>query len=290
MACTLTLVDGRELTYDTYGDPAGAPVIFSHGFSDSHVIRNPDDALTASLGARWIAADQPGVGGSTPMKGRRMVDWGADMEQLADHLGLETFSVAGHSGGGPHALSIAHRLPDRVTGVVLASPVAPFDEKGVTSMLVMKDLKTIARLRRLPFLIRWAMKLDASKINKDVPAYVASIVDELPNEAETVLRNPDQQALFEENFRLGYLQNEEGVVEMTLALWDWGFDPGGVRQPVEIFYADRDGIISPAMSLYLATQLPSARTHEWAGANHYSFVDREHWTDFVGTATKRAPR
>jgi hypothetical protein len=44
----VTLSDGRELNYDIYGDPEGAPVIFSHGFSDSHVIRHPDDSLTAS--------------------------------------------------------------------------------------------------------------------------------------------------------------------------------------------------------------------------------------------------
>jgi pimeloyl-ACP methyl ester carboxylesterase len=50
MARTMTLPDGRALTYDVYGDPEGAPVIFSHGFSDSHVIRHPDDSLTASLG------------------------------------------------------------------------------------------------------------------------------------------------------------------------------------------------------------------------------------------------
>ena len=73
---TMTLRDGRTLAFDIYGDPDGSPVIFSHGFSDSHVIRNPDDKLTASLGACWISADQPGVGGSSPKKGRRMVDWG----------------------------------------------------------------------------------------------------------------------------------------------------------------------------------------------------------------------
>ena len=73
MTLTLALSDGRQLAYDTYGDQDGKPVIFSHGFSDSHVIRNPDDGLTASLGVRWIAADQPGVGGSSPQGYRCLV-------------------------------------------------------------------------------------------------------------------------------------------------------------------------------------------------------------------------
>jgi pimeloyl-ACP methyl ester carboxylesterase len=218
------------------------------------------------------------------MKRRRMVDWGADMERLADHLGLETFGVAGHSGGGPRALSIAHRLPDRVSKVVLASPVAPFDEEAVPSMLVLKDLKTLVKIRRLRFLLRWALKAEARKINENVPAYVASIADELPREAETILRTPEQRALFEENFRRSFAQGEEGAYEMTAALRNWGFEPSDVRQSVEVFYGNEDGIISPRMSLYLSARLPAASAHEWHGANHYGFVDEGRWIDFVTAA------
>jgi pimeloyl-ACP methyl ester carboxylesterase len=32
---TLTLSDGRELSYHEYGDPQGAPMIFNHGLSGS---------------------------------------------------------------------------------------------------------------------------------------------------------------------------------------------------------------------------------------------------------------
>lgn len=125
----LKLSDGRYLAYDEYGDPDGTPVIFNHGFGDSRLLRHPDDAVTASLGVRVIAADPPGAGGSSPQPGRRMVDWGNDVEELVNALGLGTFNVAGHSGGAPHALAIPYRLPDRVGKIVLASPVAPLDAR-----------------------------------------------------------------------------------------------------------------------------------------------------------------
>ena len=115
-----------------------------------------------------------------------------------------------------------------------------------------------------------------------------SIADELPNGAKTILRNPEQRSLFEENFRLGYAQNEEGIYEMTRALWDWGFESRDIQQPVDIFYGTQDGIISPRMSLYLSKQLPSATAHEWDGANHYSFVDKDCWIDFVSAAGEPA--
>ncbi len=286
MTETMTLMDGRTLAFDMYGDPDGTPVIFSHGFTDSHVLRNPDDTLTASLGARWIAADQPGVGGSSPKKGRKMVDWGSDMEELADYLGLQRFNVAGHSGGGPHALAIAFHMPDRVSKVTLASPVSPFDEPGVTKMLVMKDLKTIARLRHLHRLIRWAERSEAKKVTKDIPSYVESMVDELPNEAKTMMRNPEQQALFEENFRLGFIQEEEGAYEETMALWDWGFSPHDIIQPVELFYGTADDIISPKMPLHLCEELKQCTSHPWEGVGHYGFVDRDNWIQFVTAAVE----
>jgi pimeloyl-ACP methyl ester carboxylesterase len=284
---TLSLADGRDLTYDTYGDPDGLPVIFSHGLSDSRLIRNPDEGVTASLGVRMIAADQPGVGGSTPQKGRRMVDWGTDMEQLADALGLGQFAVAGHSGGGPHTLSVAVHLPDRVTHGVLASPVGPFDRDGFAKMLVMKDLKLIVKLRHFHHMIKWAYKADIKKAKKKgIDSFVESMADDDKSDADTFLSDPAQRDMFEASFTAGMAQDEEGVYEMTMALWDWGFELGDVRQHFDVFYGDADDIISPEMPKHVAEQLPDAEAQVWPGAGHYGFVDRDRWTQFLGALTK----
>ncbi len=193
---TLTLSDGRSLAYEVYGLPDGQPVIFNHGFSDSRLIRNPDDSLTESLGARVIAADQPGVGGSSIQKGRKIVDWGGDMEELADALGLERFAVAGHSGGGPHALAIPYRMPDRVTKLVLASPVAPLDEKGMAKLMINKDLKLIAKLHHLHHLIKWASDSAAKKALKDMPSFVEATAEDDASDADTFLKDPAQREMF----------------------------------------------------------------------------------------------
>jgi pimeloyl-ACP methyl ester carboxylesterase len=291
---TVTLADGRVLAYDDYGDSSGTPVIFCHGFADSRLIRNPDDTLTKSLGVRVVVADQPGVGGSSPHPGRTMADWGPDMERLADHVGLERFAVAGHSGGGPHALSIANHLPDRVTRGVLASPVGPFDQDGFAKMLVMRDLKLIVKLRHFHHIIRWAYKSDIKKARKDIGTYVEAMAEEDHSDADTFLSDPEQRAMFEANFEAGMVQDEEGLYEMTMALWNWGFDLEDVSQPFEVFYGDADQIISPEMPTHVAQRLPTAKSHVWKGAGHYGFVDRERWIDFwsplsaVGTRTAQA--
>jgi pimeloyl-ACP methyl ester carboxylesterase len=283
---TLTLADGRDLTYDTYGNPDGLPVIFSHGLSDSRLIRNPDDALTSSLGVRMIAADQPGVGGSTPKSGRKMVEWGADMEQLADALGLDTFAVAGHSGGCPHALAVAHHLPDRVTRGILASPVGPFDRNGFAKMLVMKDLKLIVKLRHFHHVIKWAYRADIKKAKKDIGGFVDAMAEDDPSDAPTFLADPAQREMFEQNFTAGMIQDEEGVYEMTMAMWDWGFELEDVAQHFDVFYGDADDIISPEMPAHVAEHLPQGHGHVWPGAGHYGFVDRDRWSQFLGALTE----
>jgi pimeloyl-ACP methyl ester carboxylesterase len=281
---TMQLADGRTLAYEDYGDPAGKPVVFTHGFGDSRLIRNPDDELTASLGVRVIAPDQPGVGGSSPKPGRKMVDWGSDVEELADHLGLGGFTVAGHSGGGPHTLSIAYHLPDRVSKGVLASPVGDFDDKFMRKQLVMKDLKLIAKIHRLHHLLRWANKSEAKKVLEDAPSYVEAVADEDPSDAATLLDDPAQREMFEASFAEGVAQEGEGTYEMTLALWDWGFALSDVQQPFEVFYGDADEIISPEMPKRVAEELPHGTGHVWPGAGHYGFVDRERWADFIAAA------
>ncbi len=279
---TLTLADGRHLSYDVYGDPNGVPVIFSHGLSDSRLIRNPDEELTRSIGVRMIAADQPGVGGSTPQRGRRMVDWGADMEELVNSLGIDTFAVAGHSGGGPHTLAVAVRMPDRVTKGVLASPVGPFDQDGFARMLVMKDLKLIVKLRHFHHVIRWAYKSDVKKAKKDIGSFVEAMAESDPSDADTFLSVPAQREMFEANFTAGLMQDEEGLYEMTMALWNWGFDLEDVTQPFDVFYGDADDIISPAMPKHVTDRLPRGTAHVWPDAGHYGFVDRERWCQFLG--------
>lgn len=279
-----TLADGRRLSYREYGDPNGKPVIFSHGFSDSSLIQNADESLVANLSLRVIAADQPGVGESSPSPKRRMVDWGKDMEELADGLGIGTFVSAGHSGGGPHALSIAYRLPERVSKVVLASPVLPLDHKGATKLLRNKDLKNIVRLRRLSFVLKLAYKYGAKSTLKDIPKFMTKTAEDDPSDAGTYLDDPAQRAMFERSFTAGLAQNGEGMFEMTMALWNWGFDPAEVRQPTVVFYGDKDDILDPEMPKQLAELLPNATTRLWPGAGHYGFVDRERWLEFFGEA------
>ena len=96
-------------------------MLFFHGFGSSRVVRHPDDSIAARLGHphdRGRSSRNRAVDGDA---GRRLLDWPADVRQLADELGLERFAILGWSGGGPYALACAWSMPDRVAAVGLIS-------------------------------------------------------------------------------------------------------------------------------------------------------------------------
>src|SRR3954463_8733880 len=125
---TVATPDGRTLAYEEAGDPAGAPLFLLHGTPGCRLSgRHPDPEKVRHAGLRVITYDRPGYGRSTRHKGRRVVDCVSDIAAIADALGIERFTVRGGSGGGPHALAVGARLPERVTRVGCDVGVAPFD-------------------------------------------------------------------------------------------------------------------------------------------------------------------
>ncbi|MCU1664897.1 MAG: hypothetical protein JWR58_4962 [Pseudonocardia sp.] len=78
---------------------------------------------------RIYAVDQMGDAGRSVHDGppiRRSDDYSAWLDELCDHLGLETVAVCGHSYGGWLALNFALHAPHRVRTLALLDPTACF--------------------------------------------------------------------------------------------------------------------------------------------------------------------
>lgn len=272
-------VGDRKLAYEVVGAPDGVPVFFQHGTGDSRLCKHPNDALTASLGVRLVTADRPGVGGSSPHKHRSILDWVTDAEAVADAAGLESFVVAGHSGGGPHALAIAEKLGDRVTKVGLAASIAPFDEAGTKGMVKDKDLKMIFHLAHVKWLATAAGKVESKHYRKDLHGFVAHCADEWPSD-KVIFNDPVLEPMFEAEFDAAFAQGGVGALDDMWAFLDWGFRPEDVTQHVELFVGDADDILDPEMSERLSKRLPDCTVHKWPGAGHYGVYGR--WQEFLG--------
>ena len=133
-------------------------------------------------------------------------------------------------------------------------------------------------------MIKWGADYAGKKAEKDIPSFVEATAADDKSDAETFLKDPAQRAMFEASFTAGMQQGGEGMYEMIMALWDWGFRPEDVSHHVEMFYGDADDILDPKMPLRLADRLPDCTTHIWPGAGHYGFVDAHRWTEFLSAA------
>jgi pimeloyl-ACP methyl ester carboxylesterase len=277
---TLDTADGRQVADEVGGAPDGVPVFFQHGTGDSRLCKHPDNAVTATLGVRLITADRPGVGGSSPHKDRTILDWVADAEAIADKIGVDQFVVAGHSGGGPHALAIAVRLGDRVTNVGLAASIAPFDEPGTKGLVKDEDLKTIFKLAHVKWLASAVGKMESKHYLKDIRGFVAHCAEEWPAD-RPIFEDGELEPMFEAEFREAFAQGGVGALDDMWGFLDWGFAPEEVTQHVAMYVGDADDILDPEMSTRLSRRIPDCTVHSWAGAGHYAVYGR--WQEFIGS-------
>lgn len=99
------LPDGRKLGYAQYGSPTGCAILYQHGLPGSRIEAAASHDLAIELNARIIAIERPGYGWSSPHPTRTILDWPKDVECLADHLGLEEYSVL------VSLMSLTHSFP-----------------------------------------------------------------------------------------------------------------------------------------------------------------------------------
>src|SRR5438034_5687946 len=124
---TIRLRDGRRLQAFELGKSDGPPIFHCHGNGSSRLEVLTVQAVAEQLGVRLMSLDRPGIGGSDPKPGYRLLDWPDDVVEVADQLGIEQFAVEGLSGGAPFALACAYKIPHRLTGCSLISPATgPF--------------------------------------------------------------------------------------------------------------------------------------------------------------------
>ncbi|WP_267396762.1 MULTISPECIES: alpha/beta hydrolase [unclassified Sphingomonas] len=123
----IALATGVELDVALAGDPAQPPVILLHGFPESHRTWRgivPDLARDHYV----IAPDQRGYARSSKPEGVEAYAPDkilGDLIALADHLGIDRFTLVGHDWGGAIAWMAALARPDRVERLVIVNAPHP---------------------------------------------------------------------------------------------------------------------------------------------------------------------
>jgi pimeloyl-ACP methyl ester carboxylesterase len=75
-----------------------------------------DEQLFQRNSVQIIALDRPGYGSSSDLPGRKLLDYAADVVEIANKLKIDKFNIIGVSGGGIYALACSYKLPKIAPG------------------------------------------------------------------------------------------------------------------------------------------------------------------------------
>jgi pimeloyl-ACP methyl ester carboxylesterase len=285
----ITLHDGRQLAYAEYGDPTGFPVFFFHGIPGSRIFRPPFDNLTAKMGIRLICVDRPGYGLSTFQPNRRILDWPKDVTVLADHLGLDKFAVAGHSGGGPYVCACAYALPERVTCAAILSGLGPAEApealKGMNSTNAMGF--RVGRLLPWP-LWRALFRAWFGDVAAHPEILFPGVRPEHVLADNEILQIPGIlemcRASISEAFRSG---TDGHAWEGKILARPWDFDLGQIRVPVHLWHGELDKDAPVSMGRHVAGGIPGCKAHFIPGEGHLLLM--KFWQEILATITDKVP-
>ena len=272
---TATLRDGRRIGYLDVGKADGAAVFHFHGHGSSRLEALMLEDAANRLGLRVIALDRPGIGYSDPRTGDRLLDWPADVAEVADQLGIERFAVQGMSAGGPYALACAHLLGPRITAVSLVSAVPPPEVARRTGPRVRRLAWWVAY--RFPGYLRRRLKQfrpDDLPQEETVRTRMLRVAHWLGGEDERLMQVAALRNVLARTMMETARQNGAGNrSEIERLVKPWGFDIGAIAAPrIFVWHGGEDRIMPIGPARLMALRLRDATSTFYANEGHFSVL------------------
>lgn len=213
-----------ELEYYEFGSEArdAHPVLFHYGLPGSGYLAALAHGVAKQLGMRIIAPNRPGTGSSTYDPTRKLTDWPRLITRLADVLRIDRATVIGVSSGGAYACAFACLCPERVSGIVLLSSLAPVEKPGLT-----RGMRLLNRLfcilgRRFPPLTRLPLHVLAARYRRDPSGFQRRLARTLPAHDRAVLTHPEVAAPFDRAMEETFRQGAQGLAhDINIVTGPW---------------------------------------------------------------------
>lgn len=274
MFSTVTLRGGRILEYAELGDPAGRPVLFFSGTPATGGQARVIVDAAERHGVRLVGLSRPGYGAST-LTPPGLAATADDTLELADQLALDRFVAVGLSGGGPFALAVAARAPERVTSVAVHAGPGPYAE---VQPEVLEDVDHRALAMLAAGDVDGAMALEITAADDEfadlrglgAEEFAAALQKTAPPGPNWLADHPAARAAFDADFQRS-IATSEGYIRDNLSwLGPWDIDLGAVTAPVRLVYGDADGMVPKAHGEWLRERLASSDWHVVPGGHGHA--------------------
>jgi len=264
---SLRFSDGRQMGWGEVGDPAGLPVIALHGTPGSRLKFEVADAAAQAAGVRLICPDRWGYADTDLPRHPALSGYATDVAALADHLGIDAFSLLGISGGGPFAAAVAAVLGRRIRRLALVGPVGLITDGDRLSLAQQLSFRTLAGVPG-----GWAIPIGLFRAALSVaPERTAALAGAAGRTADRALM-ADRQVCrdFARAFREGLRPGIGGwLADARLFARPWDFDPATIACAARVWIGREDRNVPVAAAVRLGECIPEATVTVLDGTGHF---------------------
>jgi proline iminopeptidase len=268
----LTEVRGTRLYVDQRGPADAPPLLFIHGGPGAgsyDFMSFQGDRLAQRY--HLIGVDQRGVRQSDPLTGPvSEPDLIADYEALRELLGIEQWSILGHSYGGRIALRYAATYPDAITNVVFENPA--WDMVLATDTLLRAALPLLPGVEPLPH---------TGPATKQMWDERTGLLGRLGDQRMGIYLGPDSQDLQlpadteiagEFHQRSGHFSDQ---ISRSASFGDAVLPYlGQLKQPALLIKGEHDPVTSPEEIELFRTGVPMGTYYYATGAGHFVHAEQ----------------
>jgi pimeloyl-ACP methyl ester carboxylesterase len=267
---------GRTLEVTEYGDPGGHPIIFFHGLIGSHYQASYIAEQAQHQGLRIIAPNRPGVGKSEFTERRSPLDAVYDVEDIADALKFDDFSLIGISGGAPYVLATLYRLGVRVRTATVISGMGPLQLPGALRGLSRSRRISLEINSRLPNLAKRAFRMWSDRFRDDPNRFLDRLISTWTPHDQKVFQRREIFDLFIQDLHQVFTEGKapESLSQEMMVYRNFGFSLGElpVDKCVILWHGLSDNIVPPAMTWKMAQHIPNCEAHFVQGG-HFMAVE-----------------
>lgn len=254
---SLRLRDGRILCARRWPGTGPGTVVILHGLLDSS---EGWAVLGERLTCTRIAFDLPGFGHSDPPCHGSIAAYAQDIAEGLGFLGVERFTLVGHSLGGAVATALAELIPDRVAALVLLAP-AGFGRIHLAEVISIPGLRN---------LVQAALPLALSNRLAVTAGYMTMVANGKAPGRDVVERVTSRgRALID-----GAREGTRAIVEAGRAGDAFYRRAVGYHGPVHAIWGDQDRLVPRSHRHGLRAALPHAEIEVWRGMGHHPLQER----------------
>ncbi|UCG00272.1 MAG: alpha/beta hydrolase [Candidatus Heimdallarchaeota archaeon] len=271
---TITLKDGRILGYAEVGNQGNQTLFWFHGGGSSRLEIQFIETIVNQHNIHVIAPDRPGIGLSSFQRNRVLLDWPSDVKELADHLGIDKFAIAGVSGGGPHVAACAYSIPERITGCGMISSTGSIDLKEAWKKYPRAFRTTFFLARSMSWVFKPIMRLQLRGMKSmDIFQKMTLRNSNLPEADRKLIVETDFFPKFYECGVEGMKQGTRGIIqEYKIFASSWGFNLQDLSSNIKIFVCAGDQDPNSLFVHPFTDMIPKATAKIFQNEGHLSAV------------------